>query len=227
MHDQECYRSNAADCLSEAHDVCPPGHRNLNLFTAAAWLSLARQDEAIENVIAGWNTPKVPEPRMPSFIFQGFLGCFRRPFLALQVLPALRDRSQLGFGERSYQGESAHRDHSANLFMMFAPLEGWRATRTDEKLPAARIVRRTRQVSRRVRSTRASERPERLDRDRRCACPSSPHRLGSIPYWCRGRSSELPSVRVLDARTARQVAPGEELIEDALARELITRLLRR
>ena len=93
MHDRERYRSNAADCLSEAHDACPPGRRNLNLFTAAAWLWLARQDEAIENVIAGWNTPKVPEPRMPSFLFQGVLGWFRQPFLAPQVLPALRDRS--------------------------------------------------------------------------------------------------------------------------------------
>jgi len=59
-------------------DACQPYHRNLNLFTAAAWLSLARQDAAIENVIAGWNTPKVPEPRMPSFIFQGVLGWFRQ-----------------------------------------------------------------------------------------------------------------------------------------------------
>ena len=94
MHDWERYRSNAADCLSDAHDACQPGHRNLNLFTAAAWLSLARQDEAIENVIASWNTPKVPEPRMASFIFQGVLGCFRQPFLAPQMLAAfLQDRS--------------------------------------------------------------------------------------------------------------------------------------
>ena len=78
MRDWERYRSNAADCLSEAQDACQPYHRNLNLFTAAAWLSLARQDAAIENVIAGWNTPKVPEPRMPSFIFQGVLGWFRQ-----------------------------------------------------------------------------------------------------------------------------------------------------
>jgi hypothetical protein len=78
VHDSERYRSNAADCLSEAHDVGHPDHSNLNLFTAAAWLSLARQDEAIENVIAGWNTPKVPEPRMPSFIFPGVLGWFRQ-----------------------------------------------------------------------------------------------------------------------------------------------------
>jgi hypothetical protein len=87
VHDSERYRSNAADCLSEAHDVGHPDHSNLNLFTAAAWLSLARQDEAIESVIASWNTPKVPEPRMAPFIFQGVLGCFGQPFLAPQMLP--------------------------------------------------------------------------------------------------------------------------------------------
>jgi hypothetical protein len=86
VHDSERYRSNAADCLSEAHER-QPSHRNLNLFAAAAWLSLARQDEAMESVIASWNTPKVPEPRMASFIFQGVLGCFGQPFLAPQMLP--------------------------------------------------------------------------------------------------------------------------------------------
>jgi hypothetical protein len=87
VHDSERYRANAADCLSEAHER-QPSHRNLNLFAAAAWLSLARQDEAMESVIASWNTPKVPEPRMASFIFQGVLGCFGQPFLAPQMLPA-------------------------------------------------------------------------------------------------------------------------------------------
>ena len=82
MHVSERYRSIAADCLSEAHDAGQPDNRNLNLFTAAAWLSLAREDEAIEIVIASWNTPKVPQARMASFIFQGVLGCFGQPFLA-------------------------------------------------------------------------------------------------------------------------------------------------
>jgi hypothetical protein len=94
VHDSERYRSNAADCLSEAHDAGQPDHRILNLFTAAAWLSLARQDEATENVVESWNTSKVPEPRRTSFIFQSVLGCFRQPFLAPQMLPAfLQDRS--------------------------------------------------------------------------------------------------------------------------------------
>jgi hypothetical protein len=88
LHDWERYRSNAADCLSEAQDACQPDQRNLHLFTAAAWLSLARQDEATESLIASWNTSKVPEPRRASFIFQGVFGCFRRPLLAPQMLPA-------------------------------------------------------------------------------------------------------------------------------------------
>jgi hypothetical protein len=94
VHDSERYRSNAADCLSEAHDAGQPDHSNLNLFTAAAWLSLAREDEAIKSVIASRNTPKVSEPGTVSSIFQGVLGCFRQPFLAPQMLPAfLQDRS--------------------------------------------------------------------------------------------------------------------------------------
>jgi hypothetical protein len=88
LHDSERYRSHAADCLSEAQDACLLDHRNLHLFTAATWLSLARQDEAIEKVIASWNTPKVPEPRTASFIFQGVFGCFRQPLPAPQMLPA-------------------------------------------------------------------------------------------------------------------------------------------
>jgi hypothetical protein len=95
MHDSERYRSIAADCLSEAHDTLQPDHRNLNLFIAATWLSLARQDEATENMIASWNTPKVPEART-AFVFQGVLGCFGQPFLAPQMLPAfLQDRRPL------------------------------------------------------------------------------------------------------------------------------------
>jgi hypothetical protein len=86
VHDSERYRSNAADCLSEAHDAGQPDHRNLNLFTAAAWHALAREDEAIEHVIASWNTSKVPEPRRTALVFQSVLGCFRQPFLAPQML---------------------------------------------------------------------------------------------------------------------------------------------
>ena len=85
MHYLERYRSNAADCLSEAHDAGQLDHGNLNLFMAAAWLSLAHQDEAIESVIASWNTPKVPKPERLSF-FRA-LGCFGQPFLAPQMLP--------------------------------------------------------------------------------------------------------------------------------------------
>ena len=55
MHDWERYRSNALTrqiAYQNAHDAYQPDHRNVDLFTAAAWLSLARQDEANENVIA-------------------------------------------------------------------------------------------------------------------------------------------------------------------------------
>src|SRR3984893_4363463 len=86
VHDSERYRSNAAACLSEAHDAGQLDHGNLHLFMAAAWLSLAHHDEEIESVIASWNTPKVPEARR-ALVFQGVLGCFGQPFLAPQMLP--------------------------------------------------------------------------------------------------------------------------------------------
>jgi hypothetical protein len=96
LHDLERYRSIAADCLSEAQDACQPDHRNFHLFTAAAWLSLVRQDEAMKELIASWNTPKVSESQMTSLIFQGVFGCYRQPLPAPQTLPAfLRDRSSL------------------------------------------------------------------------------------------------------------------------------------
>ena len=84
MHDSERYRSNAADCLSEAHDACQPDHSNLNLFTAAAWLSLARQDEAIESVIASWNTPKIPNPEWVRSFFRVFLDVLGSLFSRLK-----------------------------------------------------------------------------------------------------------------------------------------------
>ena len=94
MHDSRRYRDSVAGCLLAAQDTCQPNHRNLHLFTAAAWLSLARQDEAMKEVLASWDAPKVPEPRTASFNFQGVFGCFRTPLLGPQMLqPFLQGRS--------------------------------------------------------------------------------------------------------------------------------------
>jgi hypothetical protein len=56
MHDSQRYRYNAAECLLAAQEACPPYYRRLRLSMAASWLSLARQDEAMDNLLASWDT---------------------------------------------------------------------------------------------------------------------------------------------------------------------------
>jgi hypothetical protein len=52
MHHSQCYRDNAAECLLAAQEPCQPYYRKLRLSMAISWLSLARQDEAMDN---GWD----------------------------------------------------------------------------------------------------------------------------------------------------------------------------
>jgi hypothetical protein len=56
MHDSQRYRHNAAQCLLAARDACQPHSRKLRLSMAHSWLSLARQDEAMDNLLASWDT---------------------------------------------------------------------------------------------------------------------------------------------------------------------------
>jgi len=58
MHDSKRYRSNAADCLMAAQDACRPGNRGIYLSMAASWLSLARQHEAMDHLLASWEAAK-------------------------------------------------------------------------------------------------------------------------------------------------------------------------
>jgi hypothetical protein len=55
MHDSRRYRDSAAECLLAAQEACQPYYRKLHLSMAASWLSLARQDEAIDNLVASWD----------------------------------------------------------------------------------------------------------------------------------------------------------------------------
>jgi hypothetical protein len=55
MHDSRRYRDSAAGCLLAAQEACQPYYRKLHLSMAASWLSLARQDEAIDNLFASWD----------------------------------------------------------------------------------------------------------------------------------------------------------------------------
>jgi hypothetical protein len=44
-----------------AQEACQPYHRKIHLSMAASWLSLARRDEAIDNLLASWDL--VPGPQ--------------------------------------------------------------------------------------------------------------------------------------------------------------------
>jgi hypothetical protein len=53
MNDARRYRLNAAECLS-ASETCGPRYRGLTLDIATSWLSLARQAEAEDELVASW-----------------------------------------------------------------------------------------------------------------------------------------------------------------------------
>jgi len=54
VHDVQRYRMNAAECLSAA-DRSGPDYRGLKLAIAGAWLSLARQQETMDELLAIWS----------------------------------------------------------------------------------------------------------------------------------------------------------------------------
>ena len=55
MHDSRRYRDSGAACLLTAEEACQPYYRKLHVSMAASWLSLARQDEAIDDLFASWD----------------------------------------------------------------------------------------------------------------------------------------------------------------------------
>jgi hypothetical protein len=56
MHDSGRYRDSATECLLAAQEASQPYYRKLFLSMASSWLSLAHQDEAIDNLFASWDT---------------------------------------------------------------------------------------------------------------------------------------------------------------------------
>jgi hypothetical protein len=58
MADSRHYRDKAAECLLAAQEACQPYYRKLRLSMATSWLSLARQDEAMDNLLASRDTAK-------------------------------------------------------------------------------------------------------------------------------------------------------------------------
>jgi hypothetical protein len=56
MHSQS-YRDKAVECLLAAQG-CSRSYREIHLSMAASWLSLARQDEAMDNLLASRDTAR-------------------------------------------------------------------------------------------------------------------------------------------------------------------------
>jgi hypothetical protein len=54
MNDAQRYRMNAVECLSAA-ERCEPAYRGLTLAIAESWLALARQHEAMDELLAIWS----------------------------------------------------------------------------------------------------------------------------------------------------------------------------
>jgi hypothetical protein len=54
MNDAQRYRMNAAECLSAA-ERCEPPYRGLTLTIAASWVSLARQQIAMNELLTIWS----------------------------------------------------------------------------------------------------------------------------------------------------------------------------
>jgi hypothetical protein len=54
MQDSRRFRENADNGLLAARATCEPRFRSLNLLMAQVWLSLAKQDDAMDGLLAIW-----------------------------------------------------------------------------------------------------------------------------------------------------------------------------
>jgi hypothetical protein len=97
MKDAQRYRMNAAECLSAA-ERCGRDFRDLTLATAASWLSLARHQEATDDLVATWTK---------SHSLQ--VDCIKRATLSTRPVPASavqNARSPLGCGSEAHETAS-------------------------------------------------------------------------------------------------------------------------
>jgi hypothetical protein len=68
MDDAQRYRMNAAECLSAA-ERCGPGYRALTLIIAASRLTLARHQEAMDELLTSWSKAQSAVPIQLPFQF--------------------------------------------------------------------------------------------------------------------------------------------------------------
>ena len=66
MQDSQRYRNNAAQCLLAAKEASQHCYRKLRLSMASSWLSLARQDEAMDDLLASSNAADPVKPDKPA-----------------------------------------------------------------------------------------------------------------------------------------------------------------
>ena len=59
MHDSQHYRYSAQKCLMAAKEASEPCYRKLRLSVASSWLSLARQEEAMDNPPMNWDSAEL------------------------------------------------------------------------------------------------------------------------------------------------------------------------
>ena len=68
MRDSQRSRSNASECLLASYEARQPCYGKLNFSMAALWLTLAGQDEAIDNLVASWNSAEPVKTQVCSVV---------------------------------------------------------------------------------------------------------------------------------------------------------------
>jgi hypothetical protein len=70
MMDARRYRMNAAECISAA-GRCEPAYRDLTFAIAASWLSLVRQQERMDELLAIWSKAHSGEHQLSGSVGHG------------------------------------------------------------------------------------------------------------------------------------------------------------
>ena len=81
MHGSQRYRYNAKECLLAAKEASQPYHRKLRLSMASSWLSLACQDEAMDNLLASLDKPSTALVAGASLVAHTVVGAHNEHFL--------------------------------------------------------------------------------------------------------------------------------------------------
>ena len=92
MNDAQRCRRNAAECIF-AGEQCGPAYRDLTFAIAESWLSLARQQEAMDELLVIWskaNSQTSTVSNRQSFILSTFTGPYSPLLLAVRYVAVQR-----------------------------------------------------------------------------------------------------------------------------------------